>query len=68
MIEGVRTMIYSTALFVGTSVLCYSEPLRATEKALLVISGLIIGWFWTVEVLKQNHRENHKHKRNNRRK
>ena len=60
MVEGIAVMIYSLALSLGTMVLCYTEPLRATEKSLLIVSGLIIGWFWTREIIKQSRKRRRK--------
>lgn len=56
MFEGIAVLVYSLALSLGTMVLCYTKPLSITDKALLIICSAIIGWFWTLAIVRANHK------------
>ena len=61
--RGVKLMIYSSAIFIGSILCCYGEQLRMTERLTAVICGVIIGAFWLDEIRREAQEFNRKNQR-----
>lgn len=62
--KGVMYMVYSLAVSVGTMLFCYGGPVRTVDKMVMMVCGLLIGWFWSVEIAREATQEkNGKQKR-----
>ena len=60
--EGIANMFYTGAIISIALVLHSGRKLEAVDIIAIVICGCIIGWFWTMEVIKQNRRDNRKYR------